>query len=61
MANPGLEAVLAQQGLIYAGIAVPESDNYLAQGLELLEAETKIRFYPMVAMCPEIRVINCEC
>ncbi|MBN07628.1 MAG: hypothetical protein CMM45_07345 [Rhodospirillaceae bacterium] len=46
MANPGLEAVLALQGLIYAGIAVPESDNYLAQGLELLEAEARNQILP---------------
>ena len=46
LANPGLEAVAAQQGLIYAGVAVPESDNYLAQGLELLEAETGKQVLP---------------
>ena len=46
LANPGLEAVAAQQGLIYAGIAVPESDNYLAQGLELLEVETGKQVFP---------------
>lgn len=46
MASPGLESVLAQQGLIYAGIAVPESDNYLAQGLELLEAEAGKQILP---------------
>ena len=46
LANPGLEAVAAQQGLIYAGIAIPESDNYLAQGLELLEAETGKQVLP---------------
>ena len=46
LANPGLEAVAAQQGLIYAGISVPESDNYLAQGLELLESETEKQVLP---------------
>ena len=37
----GLEAIDAQKGLIYSGIALPECDHYLAQGLELLESESE--------------------
>ena len=42
----GLDAVTAQKGLIYTGIAVPESDHYLAQGLDLLEQESEDQILP---------------
>jgi len=42
----GLDAIAAQKGLIYTGIAVPESDHYLAQGLDLLERESEVQILP---------------
>ena len=44
--EPGRQRIAALKGLIYAGIALPESDRYLIQGLEQLELETARQIYP---------------
>ena len=43
---PGHPRIVALKGLIYAGISLPQSKNYLVQALETLEAETARQIYP---------------
>ena len=42
----GRQRIVALKGLIYAGIALPESDRYLIQGLGHLEFEISHQIYP---------------
>ena len=43
---PGYPRIVALKGLIYVGISLPQSKNYLVQAIESLEVETTLQIYP---------------
>ena len=44
--QPGHPRITALKGLIYAGIALPQSESYLVQGMRALELEVNRQRYP---------------
>ena len=43
---PGNPRITALKGLIYAGISLPQSENYLVQGMDVLENQSTCQLYP---------------